>query len=328
MIVDIDATLVTAHSDKEGAAPTHKKSYGFAPMCAFVDHGEHGTGETLALDLRPGKASPLNSADHIAVLDTALAQLPEAERGQVLVRTDAGGASKAFLHHITDAGLEYSIGFPAHGPVQAAIAAIPEQAWRAALDSDGTATRGRPGRRAHRLDAGTGQTHPVTGHVRPAGMAARDAGHRPPRASASRRPTAADRPQRLADHLLRHQHPRHRLDPAHPARSDTVNAPAAKTASAASKTPACATCPSTATRPTGSGSRSSPSPPTCSPGPKPWPSTTINPPAGGNPNASASASSPSPAASSAPAADANSDYPATGPGPTSSTPAGPRLRTA
>jgi len=55
VIVDIDATLVTAHSDKEGAEATHKKSYGFAPMCAFVDHGEHGTGETLALDLRPGQ---------------------------------------------------------------------------------------------------------------------------------------------------------------------------------------------------------------------------------------------------------------------------------
>ncbi len=141
MIVDIDATLVTAHSDKEGAEPTHKRSYGFAPMCAFVDHGEHGTGETLALDLRPGSASPFNSADHIGVLDTALQQLPQAERGQVLVRADAGGASKAFLHHVTDAGLQYSVGFPAHGPVKAAIAAIPEQAWVAALDGDGTAAR-------------------------------------------------------------------------------------------------------------------------------------------------------------------------------------------
>lgn len=71
-------------------------SYGFAPMCAFVDHGEHGTGETLALDLRPER--PRRSI----VLIT------------VLVRADAGGASKAFLHHLTDAGLHYSIGFPAH----------------------------------------------------------------------------------------------------------------------------------------------------------------------------------------------------------------------
>jgi hypothetical protein len=66
-----------------------------------------------------------------------LAQLPENERGQVLVRTDTGGCSKAFLHHITDLGLEYSIGFGANETVKAAVEAIPEQAWRAAVDSDG-----------------------------------------------------------------------------------------------------------------------------------------------------------------------------------------------
>jgi DDE family transposase len=137
VIVDLDATLVAAHSDKEGAEPTFKRGYGFAPMCAFVDHGEHGTGEALALDLRPGKASPWNSADHITTLDAALAQLPAHERGQVLVRADTGACSKAFLHHITDRGLEYSIGFSAREGVQAAIETIPEQAWRAALDGDG-----------------------------------------------------------------------------------------------------------------------------------------------------------------------------------------------
>jgi len=137
VLVDIDATVVTSHSDKEGAEPTFKRGYGFAPMCAFVDHGEHGTGEALAIDLRPGKASPWNSADHIATLDAALAQLPEHERGQVLVRADTGACSKAFLHHITNLELEYSIGFSAREGVQAAIEAIPEQAWRAAVDSDG-----------------------------------------------------------------------------------------------------------------------------------------------------------------------------------------------
>ncbi len=137
VIVDLDATLVTAHSDKEGAEPTFKRGYGFAPMCAFVDHGDHGTGETLAIDLRPGKASPWNSADHIVALDAALAQLPDHERGQVLVRADTGACSKAFLHRITDVGLEYSIGFSAREGVQAAIQAIPEQAWRSAVDGDG-----------------------------------------------------------------------------------------------------------------------------------------------------------------------------------------------
>jgi hypothetical protein len=142
VIVDIDATLVSAHSDKEGAEPTFKRGFGFAPMCSFVDHGEHGTGEPLALDLRPGKASPWNSADHLATLDNALAQLPEGERGQVLVRADTGACSKVFLHHITQAGLEYSIGFQAADTVKAAVEAIPEQAWRAAVDGDGEAREG------------------------------------------------------------------------------------------------------------------------------------------------------------------------------------------
>lgn len=137
VIVDIDATLVTAHSDKEGAEPTFKRGFGFAPMCSFVDHGQFGTGEALALDLRPGKASPWNVDDHLAALDNALAQLPEGERSQVLVRADTGACSKMFLGYITDLGLEYSIGFQAHETVKAAIEAIPEQAWRAALDGDG-----------------------------------------------------------------------------------------------------------------------------------------------------------------------------------------------
>lgn len=137
VIVDLDATLVGAHSDKEHAAPTYKKGFGFAPMCAFVDHGEYGTGEVLALDLRPGNASPFNAADHVSCLDAALAQLPQSEQAQVLVRTDAGGGSKAFLHHITNAGLEYSIGFPAHGLVETAIQTMPEAAWVDAIDGDG-----------------------------------------------------------------------------------------------------------------------------------------------------------------------------------------------
>jgi hypothetical protein len=137
VVVDMDSTVVAAHSDKEGAQPTFKRTFGFVPMCAFVDHGQDGTGETLVAQLRPGKASPWAKIDHIQVLDDALVQLPEAERAQVLVRADSGACSKAFLHHITDAGLEYSIGFPAHETVRVAIETIPAQAWRAAVDADG-----------------------------------------------------------------------------------------------------------------------------------------------------------------------------------------------
>lgn len=136
VIIDIDATIVTAHSDKQHAEPTHKRTYGLAPMCSFLDHGAWGSGEALALNLRPGNASPWTSADHITVLSDALAQLPAAERNQVLVRTDAGGCSKAFLHHITDANLEYSIGFPSRDGVKTAIEVIPDDAWVDAIDGD------------------------------------------------------------------------------------------------------------------------------------------------------------------------------------------------
>ncbi len=56
LVLDVDATLVSAHSDKEGAAPTFKRRYGHHPLWAFVDHGRHGTGEPLAVVLRPGNA--------------------------------------------------------------------------------------------------------------------------------------------------------------------------------------------------------------------------------------------------------------------------------
>jgi hypothetical protein len=150
VVVDIDSTVVAAHSDKQGAEPTFKRTFGFVPMCAFVDHGEHGTGETLVAQLRPGKASPWAKTDHIQTLDAALVQLPEAERAQVLVRADSGACSKLFLHHITEAGLEYSIGFPAHETVRAAIETIPTQAWRPAVDADG---RDRDGAQVAELTA-------------------------------------------------------------------------------------------------------------------------------------------------------------------------------
>jgi len=76
LIIDLDATLVSAHSEKEHAAPTYKRGFGHHPLGAFVDHGQTGTGEPLALALRPGNAGSNTAADHLAVIAEALAQLP------------------------------------------------------------------------------------------------------------------------------------------------------------------------------------------------------------------------------------------------------------
>ena len=92
--VDIDATIVTAHSEKERAAPTWKKTFGFHPLAAFADHGAAGAGETLVIKLRPGNAGSNTAADHIEVARLALAQLPRPVRRRVLFRADSGGGTQ------------------------------------------------------------------------------------------------------------------------------------------------------------------------------------------------------------------------------------------
>lgn len=137
VIIDLDATLITAHSEKEGATANFKRGFGFHPLLAFVDHGAGGTGEPLVAMLRPGRANANTAADQIAVLDAALAQLPEQLRNQVLVRGDSGAGVQPLLWHITTLGLTYSVGVSARQPIQDALATLPRQAWRAALDPDG-----------------------------------------------------------------------------------------------------------------------------------------------------------------------------------------------
>src|SRR4029077_7803772 len=89
--LDVDATIVTSCSEKEQAAPTWKKTFGFHPLTVFADHGPEGSGEPLAIMLRPGNAGSNTAADHITATQLALAQLPEQARRRVLVRSDSGG---------------------------------------------------------------------------------------------------------------------------------------------------------------------------------------------------------------------------------------------
>ena len=71
--LDFDATLVTAHSEKEGAAGNFKGGFGFHPLACYLDESS----EALAAMLRPGNAGANTAADHIVVLQQAMAQLPE-----------------------------------------------------------------------------------------------------------------------------------------------------------------------------------------------------------------------------------------------------------
>jgi Transposase DDE domain group 1 len=141
LVIDLDATLVTAHSDKESAAPTFKRGYGFHPLCAFVDHGATGTGEPLAILLRPGNAGSNTAADHKAVLADALAQLPWRPGyrvgRKVLVRADTAGGTHEFVHHLHARRLSYSVGFFLSDAAAAALDLIPEAAWTPAYNADG-----------------------------------------------------------------------------------------------------------------------------------------------------------------------------------------------
>jgi hypothetical protein len=142
LVVDLDATLVGAHSEKEGAAPTFKRGFGFHPLWAFVDHGPDGTGEPLAVQLRPGNAGSNTAADHIAVIRDALAQLPGHRPGtrpgrRVLVRTDAAGCTHAVLDWLAGQRLSYSVGFTLPDNAADLVALIPNQVWAPAYDADG-----------------------------------------------------------------------------------------------------------------------------------------------------------------------------------------------
>jgi hypothetical protein len=107
VILDIDATLVEVHSEnKDGTASTYKRGFGFHPMVCFAE----ATGEPLAVRLRPGNAAANNAADHLAVLDDAIAQLPaetvaghrpgdpaEVAGRPVVVRADSAGCTAGFV---------------------------------------------------------------------------------------------------------------------------------------------------------------------------------------------------------------------------------------
>jgi hypothetical protein len=125
--------------EKEQAAPTWKKTFGFHPLTVFADYGAEGSGEPLAIMLRPGNAGSNTAADHITATQLALAQLPEQARRRVLVRSDSGGGTHEFLAWLTRPGrrLAYPAGFTITDEAQQAIMKIPAGAWTPACDGDG-----------------------------------------------------------------------------------------------------------------------------------------------------------------------------------------------
>jgi Transposase DDE domain group 1 len=154
VVLDIDATLVTVHSEnKEGAAPNYKGGFGYHPMLCFAD----ATGEALSGMLRPGNAGANNAKDHLQVLDEATAQLPKnvavghhdgddprAVRRKVAVRADSAGATKEFLEGCRRRNVTFSVVARSNREITTAIGAIysDKKRWKPARRQDGTLRKG------------------------------------------------------------------------------------------------------------------------------------------------------------------------------------------
>ena len=142
LVLDLDASIVICHSDKEQASKTWKKTFGYHPLFCFLD----GTREALSGMLREGRAGSNTTADHIIVLDQALTQIPDAHRygTEILIRSDSAGCTYGFLAHIRslrEHGMNtfFSVGVAITEPVRDAIRAAIEhpELWVPALNADG-----------------------------------------------------------------------------------------------------------------------------------------------------------------------------------------------
>jgi hypothetical protein len=136
LTLDVDATLITAHSEKEKAAGNYKGGYGFHPLQVYLDE----THEALGGLLRPGNAGSNTADDHKTVIDRALAQIPAeyVEGLEILVRADSAGATHGLIDYCREGDMRFSVGYELTEPVQAAILQTPADAWAAALDQDGS----------------------------------------------------------------------------------------------------------------------------------------------------------------------------------------------
>jgi hypothetical protein len=138
LVIDMDATLVTASSDKEGAAPTWKKGYGFHPLAAWAAN----TRECLHMLLRPGNAGSNTFTDHKEVLAAALRQVPARFRRQILVRVDGAGASHDLIGHLLSLSspkkkVLFTCGWTIMAADEDAIRQVPASAWKPGIAQDG-----------------------------------------------------------------------------------------------------------------------------------------------------------------------------------------------
>ena len=139
IVLDFDSHLVTSHSDKQQAAPTWKRGFGFHPLLCYLDAGS----EALAGVLREGSAGANTASDHVEVLGLALEQIPADHLDRpMLVRSDSAGASHDFAGACRETAIRFSLGFPITEAVRTAITDTAESAWQPAMLQDGEQREG------------------------------------------------------------------------------------------------------------------------------------------------------------------------------------------
>jgi hypothetical protein len=151
LVLDFDATLVNAYTEKQDATPTYKKGFGFFPLAVWCDT----TNEPLAALLRPGRAGANDADDHVELFDRALSGLPEEyQTGHfeeddpalvthpILIRADSAGATHRFVDTVAGANCDFSIGFPIDQGVRDALVLVQEEHWVRAKETDGSVRDG------------------------------------------------------------------------------------------------------------------------------------------------------------------------------------------
>jgi hypothetical protein len=144
--IRLDATVTPAHSDKELAEPNYK-GFGHHPLLAYCDN----TSEPLAGLLRRGSAGSNTVADHLQILEAAIAALPPAFRRRLMVTCDGAGASHGLIERLDALAarpghqLIYSVGWDLGERERTAIRLAPAGAWQIALDPCGKARERRAG---------------------------------------------------------------------------------------------------------------------------------------------------------------------------------------
>ena len=144
--IRLDATVTPAHSDKELAEPNFK-GFGHHPLLGYCDN----TGEPLAGMMRRGSAGSNTAADHLQVLDDAIAALPPKYRRRLMVTCDGAGASHALIGRLDALAsrpghqLIYSAGWDLGARERDAIRLVPQDAWQLAIDHRGEVRERRAG---------------------------------------------------------------------------------------------------------------------------------------------------------------------------------------